>query len=175
MVTECPYVAAGVTPGQGGREGRPQGEGAQMIGCHSLKECEMQSAETVLGILRERGSPPRRRSSESHILGNGSVWFGGGPRGKGFPSQGIPRRAAYPVTRKRVRRVRRGAAGKGTCAQQETSPCGLPCADQCVDQVPRPRTVDARGSSSCLDVDPGCLPRRGGRCDGGMGCGAVGA
>jgi hypothetical protein len=55
MVTECPYVVAGITPGQGGREGRPQGEGAQMIGCHNLKECEMQSTETVLGILRERG------------------------------------------------------------------------------------------------------------------------
>jgi hypothetical protein len=54
MVTECPYVVAGITPGQGGREGRPQGEGAQMIGCHNLKECEMQNAETVLGILRER-------------------------------------------------------------------------------------------------------------------------
>jgi hypothetical protein len=54
MVTECPYVVAGITPGQGGREGRPQGEGAQMIGCHNPKECEMQNAETVLGILRER-------------------------------------------------------------------------------------------------------------------------
>ena len=25
------------------------------------------------------------------------AWFGGGSRGKGFPQQGIPRRAAYPV------------------------------------------------------------------------------
>ena len=30
-------------------------------------------------------SLPRRRSSESHILGNGPAWFGGGPRGKGSP------------------------------------------------------------------------------------------
>src|SRR5207342_141872 len=42
-------------------------------------------------------SPSRYRSSESHILGNGSVWFGGGPRGKGVPPGEPPRRAAYPV------------------------------------------------------------------------------
>jgi hypothetical protein len=28
-----PVVAAGVTPGQGGRESRPQGEGGQVTGC----------------------------------------------------------------------------------------------------------------------------------------------
>ena len=50
-----PVLVTGVTPGQGGREGRPQGEGAQVIGCHNLKGCVMQSAETVLGVLRERG------------------------------------------------------------------------------------------------------------------------
>ena len=50
-----PVLVGGVTPAQGGREGRPQGEGAQMIGCHNPKGCVMQSAETVLGVLRERG------------------------------------------------------------------------------------------------------------------------
>lgn len=49
-------VVAGVTSGRGGRESRPQGEGAQVIGHHRNREvCEMQSAETVLGVLRERG------------------------------------------------------------------------------------------------------------------------
>ena len=55
MATECPYVVGGVTSVQGGREGRPQGEGAQVIGYHDRKGCVMQSAETVLGVLRERG------------------------------------------------------------------------------------------------------------------------
>jgi group II intron reverse transcriptase/maturase len=50
-----PVLVGGVTPAQGEREGRLQGEGAQVIGCHNLKGCVMQSAETVLGILRERG------------------------------------------------------------------------------------------------------------------------
>jgi group II intron reverse transcriptase/maturase len=31
------------------------GKGAQVIGYHNPKECEMQSTETVLGVLRERG------------------------------------------------------------------------------------------------------------------------
>ena len=55
MATECPYVVAGVTPGQGGREARLQGEGAQVIGYHNREVCVMQNAETVLGVLRERG------------------------------------------------------------------------------------------------------------------------
>ena len=42
------------------------------------------------------------------------MWFGGGPRGKGFPQQGIPRRAAYPVARKRARPVRAGGRWKRT-------------------------------------------------------------
>ena len=50
-----PVVVAGVTTGQGGRESRPQGEGAQVIGHDNRKVCEMQNAETVLGVLRERG------------------------------------------------------------------------------------------------------------------------
>jgi hypothetical protein len=53
-----PVVVAGVTTCQGGREGRLQGEGAQVIG-HRPDQgvCEMQSAETVLGVLREPGQP----------------------------------------------------------------------------------------------------------------------
>src|SRR6266540_431713 len=46
----------GATTCQGGREGRPQGEGAQVIGHQQGQEaCEMQTAEVVLGVLRERG------------------------------------------------------------------------------------------------------------------------
>jgi hypothetical protein len=49
-----PVVVAGVTTCQGGREGRPQGKGAQVIGHQqNLEVCEMQSAEVVLGVLRE--------------------------------------------------------------------------------------------------------------------------
>jgi len=51
-----PVVVAGATPGQGGRESRPQGEGGQVIRTPETREvCEMQSAETVLGVLRKRG------------------------------------------------------------------------------------------------------------------------
>ena len=51
-----PVVVAGVATCQGGREGRPQGEGAQVIGHQRDQEvCEMQDAEVVLGVLRERG------------------------------------------------------------------------------------------------------------------------
>ena len=51
-----PVVVAGATTCQGGREGRPQGEGAQVIGHPKDQEvCEMQNAEAVLGVLRERG------------------------------------------------------------------------------------------------------------------------
>src|SRR5512133_2019786 len=45
----------GVTTCQGGREGRPQGKGAQVIGYSDRKACVMQSAETVLDVLRDRG------------------------------------------------------------------------------------------------------------------------
>ena len=50
-----PVVVAEVTTCQGGREGRPQGEGAQVTGYHNREGCEMQSTETVLGVLRDRG------------------------------------------------------------------------------------------------------------------------
>ena len=42
-------------------------------------------------------SRTRHRSLESHVLGNGSAWFGGG--GKGVSTWKPPRRAAYPVIR----------------------------------------------------------------------------
>ena len=49
-------VVVRVTPHQGGREDRPQGEGCQVAGYPDAERvCEMQSAETVLGVLRERG------------------------------------------------------------------------------------------------------------------------
>jgi hypothetical protein len=38
-----------------GRESRPQGEGAQVTGHNNQEVCEMQNAETVLGVLRDRG------------------------------------------------------------------------------------------------------------------------
>jgi hypothetical protein len=49
-------VVVRVTPHQGGREGRPQGKGCQVAGYPDAERvCEMQSAETVLGVLCERG------------------------------------------------------------------------------------------------------------------------
>ena len=50
-----PVVVAGITTCLGGREGRPQGEGAQVIGYYDREACVMQSAETVLGVLRDPG------------------------------------------------------------------------------------------------------------------------
>ena len=57
------------------------------------KVCEMQNAETVLGVLRERTS--RHRSLESPLRGNSHGGFGGRPHGKGSEPQ-TPRRAAHP-------------------------------------------------------------------------------
>jgi group II intron reverse transcriptase/maturase len=49
-------VAAGLTTGHEVRESRNEGEGGQVIGHYKTWEvCEMQNAETVLGVLRERG------------------------------------------------------------------------------------------------------------------------
>src|SRR5690242_14679840 len=49
-------LVAGVTTGQGGRESRPHGRrGPGDRTPQSREVCEMQSAETVLGVLRERG------------------------------------------------------------------------------------------------------------------------
>jgi len=50
-----PVVVAGVTTCQGGREGRPQGKGAQVTGYYNREVRAMRNAETVLGVLRERG------------------------------------------------------------------------------------------------------------------------
>src|SRR5690242_82957 len=49
-------LVAGVTTGQGGRESRPHGRrGPGDRTPQSREVCEMQDAETVLGVLRERG------------------------------------------------------------------------------------------------------------------------
>ena len=49
-------VVAGVATGRGGRESRPHGRRAAGDRTPGNREvCEMQSAETVLGVLRERG------------------------------------------------------------------------------------------------------------------------
>src|SRR5882672_8281105 len=51
-----PVVVVRVTPHQGGRESRPQGQGGQVMRIFSgLEDCVMQSAETVVDILRARG------------------------------------------------------------------------------------------------------------------------
>jgi len=51
-----PVVVVGVAPHQGVRESRTQGEGEQVTGHINYREvCVMQSAETVLCVLRERG------------------------------------------------------------------------------------------------------------------------
>jgi hypothetical protein len=48
-----PVVVAGVTTGQGGRESRPHGRrGPGDRALDDREVCEMQSAETVLGVLR---------------------------------------------------------------------------------------------------------------------------
>jgi group II intron reverse transcriptase/maturase len=52
----APIVAVGVTTHQGERESRSQGQVGQVTGHFMDREvCEMQNAETVLGVLRERG------------------------------------------------------------------------------------------------------------------------
>jgi len=52
-----PVVVVRVTPHRGGRESRPQGQGGQVTedASQDREVCEMQNAETVLGVLRERG------------------------------------------------------------------------------------------------------------------------
>ena len=45
-----------MTTGQGARESRAQGEGRQVIPMQPEREvCQVQNAETLLGIIRERG------------------------------------------------------------------------------------------------------------------------
>ena len=48
-------VVVGRTPHQGGRENRPQGEGKQVVGPQHSEVREMRNAETVLGVIQERG------------------------------------------------------------------------------------------------------------------------
>ena len=48
-----PVVVAGVTTCQGGREGRPQGQGAQVTERYNREVRAMRNAETVLGVLRD--------------------------------------------------------------------------------------------------------------------------
>ena len=55
-----PIVVVGITPHQGKRESRLQGEVAQVIGCNRNREVrEMRTAETVLNIRRETALPFR--------------------------------------------------------------------------------------------------------------------
>ena len=42
-----PTVVAGVTTGQGGREGRPQGEGVQVTGYYNREVCEIGVSRTL--------------------------------------------------------------------------------------------------------------------------------
>ena len=56
MAARVPVVVAGLTTCQGGREGRPQGEGAQVIGHPKTRRyAKCKTPEAVLGVLRERG------------------------------------------------------------------------------------------------------------------------
>ena len=50
-----PVVVEGAASFQGGREDRPQGEGAQVTGHTNLEVCVMQNAATVLDVLHDRG------------------------------------------------------------------------------------------------------------------------
>lgn len=51
-----PIVVMGVTPHQGERESRLQGEVEQVIRCNRSREVRgMRTAETILNIIRERG------------------------------------------------------------------------------------------------------------------------
>src|SRR5712691_3830617 len=51
-----PVLAAGVTTCRGGRESRATGRrGTGVRHYRSQEACEMQPAETVLGVIRERG------------------------------------------------------------------------------------------------------------------------
>src|SRR5712691_8163541 len=94
-------VVVRVTPHQGGREDRPQGEGCQVAGYPDAERvCEMQSAETVLGVLRERG--PHRR----HGIATGE-----------------------PRARKRARVVRTEGRRKRACRTAGTSPPAYRCRD----------------------------------------------
>ena len=106
-------VVVRVTPHQGGREGRPQGEGHQVAGYPDTERvCEMQSAETVLGVLRERGMRglPLNElyrqlfNPELYFLAYGNIYSNKGAmtgrRGNPAPAGGVLRAAVLrPLTR----------------------------------------------------------------------------
>src|SRR5665811_1574725 len=74
-----------------GRTGKPS-TGPRGPGDRTLKlrkVCEMQNAETVLGVLRG--------SLESPVPRNGHAGFGGRPHGKGPAERQAPRRAVDPT------------------------------------------------------------------------------
>jgi hypothetical protein len=86
-----PVLVAGVTTRRGGREGRPQGEEAQVT--DTTWPGGMRNADHQHGT----GCPPWTwhtrhargiRSLESHVHRKVSAWFGGRVRGKGFPTEG---------------------------------------------------------------------------------------
>ena len=73
-----PVVVEGAASFQGGREDRPQSQGAQVTGHTNLEVCVMQNAATVLDVLHDW-----RRSLESYVHRKVPAWFGGGEHGKG--------------------------------------------------------------------------------------------
>ena len=89
-----PVVVVGIAPYQGGRESRLQGQGGQVIGYSNTREaCEMQNAETVLGVLRSH-----RRAGRWETIISGS---GGGCReqdhSSGTSPDGLPRATASRI------------------------------------------------------------------------------
>jgi hypothetical protein len=103
-----PVVVAGAAPCQGGREGRPQGEGAQVIGHQQDQEvCEMQDAETVLGVLRERGRKGlpcnelyrQLFNPQLHLLAYGRIYSN-----QGAMTQGPTQETADDMSMRRSRR-----------------------------------------------------------------------
>lgn len=59
-------VVVGVTPHQGGRESRLQGEGRQVLSSPGQAEvCAMQNANTYLGLIREISTNPKGTTLES--------------------------------------------------------------------------------------------------------------
>ena len=89
-----PVVVVGITPYQGRRESRLQGQGGQVIGYSNTREaCEMQNAETVLGVLRSH-----RRAGRWETIISGS---GGGCReqdhSSGTSPDGLPRAMGCPI------------------------------------------------------------------------------
>ena len=71
-----PIVVVGVTPHQGKRESRLQGEVKQVIGCNRNREVrEMRTAETVLNIIRERGQRGLQVKNVYRLLYNPDLYL----------------------------------------------------------------------------------------------------